>query len=84
MHRRLAGYACFLLLGLALSYMEQLVPLDLAIPGIKLGLGNLVTVLLLFQNDPKGAFLVNTCRVLLSGLLFGNLFGCLYGLCGGP
>lgn len=83
MAKRLAQYACYVILGLALSYLECLIPLDAAIPGIKLGLGNLVMVLLLFQNAPRVAALTNLCRILLSGLLFGNLFGILYGLCGG-
>ncbi len=81
MTKRLARLACFLLLGLALSYAEHLL-LDLGIPGVKWGLPNLVVLLLLIEYGWRDALLVNTARILLAGLLFGNLFGTLYGLTG--
>ena len=81
MTKRLARLACFLLLGLALSYAERML-LDLGIPGVKWGLPNLAVLLLLTAYGWRDALLVNTARVLLAGLLFGNLFGTLYGLTG--
>ena len=75
---------CALLTALALifSYIEFLVPLSLGIPGIKIGLANIVVVLALFSLGPGYALAVNLIRIALSALLFGNLFSAVYALCG--
>lgn len=80
--RHVAALAAFLILGLALSYAERLLPLDFIAPGIRLGLANLLTIVLLYTYGAADALLVQVMRVLLSGLLFGNLFGVVYGLTG--
>jgi len=76
---------CALLTALALifSYVEFLVPLSLGIPGIKIGLANIVIVMALYSLGPVHALVINLIRIALSALLFGNLFSALYALCGG-
>ena len=76
---------CALLTALALifSYIEFLVPLSLGIPGIKIGLANIVIVMALYSLGPGYALVINLVRIALSALLFGNLFSALYALCGG-
>ncbi|MDE5933687.1 MAG: Gx transporter family protein [Lachnospiraceae bacterium] len=69
-------------LSLILSYIESLLPLAIGIPGIKLGLPNLVVVLLLYLYGGREAFAVNLLRILLSGFLFGNLSAILYAFTG--
>lgn len=69
-------------LALVLSYVELLLPVFFFIPGAKLGLANLVTVLLLYQYDAGTAAGVSFFRVLAAGFLFGSLSGILYSLSG--
>ncbi len=60
-------------LGLVLSYVEMLLPpIYPAVPGIKIGLANIVTVFLLYRFSFKEAFTVSLLRVVLVSLLFGN------------
>ncbi|MBR3033728.1 MAG: Gx transporter family protein [Firmicutes bacterium] len=77
--------ACGVLTALALifSYIEFLVPLSIAIPGIKLGLANIVCLVCLYALGEKHAFLINVTRIALAALLFGSVFSALYALAGG-
>ena len=72
----------FLALALILSYVESLIPFSFGIPGIKLGLPNLIVVLLLYRNGAKDALTVNILRIILAGFLFGSLYSILYALAG--
>ncbi len=73
------------MLGLAIicGYIEMLIPLDFGIPGIKLGLANIVALVLLYKNGFLPALAVNIARVLLVGILFGNIMSIMYSLVGG-
>lgn len=82
MPRKTAYYGCFLGLAIICGYVEFLIPFDFGIPGIKLGLANVVALFLLYKNGFWQAFLINTLRVLLCGILFGNAMGIFYSLCG--
>ena len=68
--------------ALIFSYIEFLIPISIGIPGIKLGFANIVVVYALYKLGPRHAVLVNLCRVLLSGLLFGSVFSTLYAMSG--
>ena len=72
----------FLALALVFSYIESFIPVALAIPGIKLGIANIVIVMVLYLFGPGEAFVISIVRVVLSGFLFGNMFGIIYGMCG--
>ena len=84
-NRPLVTTTCALLSALALivSYIEFLLPLNVSLPGIKLGLANIVVVLALYYLGPQYALLINLIRIALSALLFGSLFSGLYALAGG-
>ena len=69
--------------AIILSFIERLIPLDLGVPGIKLGLANIITIIALYLFSVKDAFIVLTIRILLSALLFGTLSSVLYSLAGG-
>ena len=75
---------CGLVLALALiaGYVESLIPVAVAIPGIKLGTANSVILILLYMVGVKEAFIVNISRVVLSGFLFGSMSSILYSLSG--
>ncbi len=72
----------FLALALICSYVESLIPISFGIPGVKLGLTNIVVVLMLYCIGAKEALAVSVCRIVLAGFLFGNLFSILYSLAG--
>lgn len=69
-------------LALIASYIECLIPLPIGIPGVKLGLANMVTVWALYTLKPEEALAVNIMRIFLAGFLFGNLSMILYSLAG--
>ena len=68
--------------AMVLSYVETLIPVPFAVPGVKLGLANIVALFLLYKLDWKAAGLVSLIRVLLSGLLFGNAASLAYSAAG--
>ncbi len=72
----------FIALALVLSYLESLVPLNFAVPGVKLGLANLVTIVALYMLGLKPAILISIGRIILSGILFGNVTVIIYSLAG--
>ncbi len=72
----------FIALALVLSYLETLIPLNFAVPGIKLGLANLVTIVAMFKLGLKPAILISLGRIVLSGILFGNITIIIYSLAG--
>lgn len=83
MKRNVAYLGMYLALALICSYVESLIPFYFGIPGVKLGLTNIVVVLLLYTLGAKEAFLVSVVRIILAGFLFGNPFSILYSLSGG-
>ncbi len=70
-------------LAIVLSYVEMLLPpIYAAIPGIKLGLANIVSVILLYTLSAKEAALLTLVRVLTVALTFGNLMTLTYSIAG--
>ncbi len=83
MKSKVAYFGVFISLALIFSYVESLIPINFGIPGVKLGLANLITILVLYKMGTKEACLVSIVRVILAGFIFGNLFSILYSLAGG-
>ena len=83
MKNKVAVFGVFTSLALILSYVELLIPINFGIPGMKLGLANLLVVILLYKCGPRDALLLSVIRILLSGLIFGNMFSIFYSLGGG-
>lgn len=79
---KIAQLGLFLTLSLIIAYIESLIPFSFGIPGMKLGLPNLIVVLLLCKGSAKEALLVNGLRIILSGFLFSNLYTIIYSLAG--
>ncbi len=65
-----------------LSFVESLIPPLAMIPGVKIGLANIVTVFLLYTLGVRAAGAVSLVRVLLSALLFGNVQSLIFSLSG--
>ncbi len=81
--RNLSILALFSALALIISGLESALPPLVPLPGIRLGLANIVTLVLLYRYTAKDALLVLTVRILLSSLLFGQAVSLLYSLAGG-
>ena len=65
-------------LALVLSYVETFIPLPVPVPGIKLGLANIVVLMALEIIDVKSAAVIALVKVLAAGFLFGNPVMMLY------
>lgn len=80
--RKLATSAVLASLGLIFSYIEAILPFSFGIPGIKLGIANLVVIIALYTLGSSYALSINVIRILVAGLLFNGLFGAMYSLAG--
>lgn len=81
--RHAALFGMMVALAFTLSYLESLLPLSIGIPGVKLGLANLIVLTALYLMKPYEAFIIAIIRILLAGLTFGNTYSLVYSLCGG-
>lgn len=81
--KKLTLLSLFTTISLAVYAIESAVPPLVPIPGIKLGLANIVTLVLLRRFRAADALMVLFCRILLSALLFGQALSLLYSLAGG-
>lgn len=78
--RKLTFMGVLLSLSLLFGYIEQLLAFTMIIPGAKLGLGNLVALLLIFSQNYnwREIFWFQLCRILLSSILFASVFSFAY------
>lgn len=83
MRKKTAYLGVMLALALICSYVEALIPIPIGIPGIKLGLANIVIVFALYSIGFKEAFVLSIMRVTITGFLFGNVVTIAYSLTGG-
>lgn len=78
----IALYGLLIALAMVLSFVETLIPIPIPVPGVKLGLANLVTVVGLYLIGIPGTIAVTLIRIVLVGLSFGNPYSMIYGLSG--
>lgn len=83
MRTKVAYFGVFTALALIFSYVESLIPIHFGIPGVKLGLANLIIVIALYKMSTNEAYILSVVRIVLAGFMFGNLFAILYSLAGG-
>lgn len=83
MKSKAAYFGVLTALALIFSYIETLIPIQFGVPGIKLGLANLIIVIVLYKTDWREALLLSAARIILAGFIFGNLFSIIYSLAGG-
>lgn len=83
LYKKIPLYAMLIALAMILSYVEALIPIPFVVPGMKLGLANLVIVIALYLLSGRAALLISVLRVLLVGFLFGTGMSILYSLGGG-
>ena len=80
--RKVAASGLLLALAVLFGYVEAVIPVPMPVPGMKLGLANIVIVTILYLAGWKEAIVISALRVLIIGFLFGNLFSISYGLAG--
>ena len=80
--KKVATLGLSIALAMIMSYIEVLVPLSLAVPGIKMGLANIVIIFVLYKLGTKEAILVSLIRVILVSLLFSNAMAMAYSIAG--
>ena len=81
--RRISYCAVFTALAMIFSYVEAILPINFGVPGMKLGLANLVIVTGLYYMSEKDVVFISMARILLMGMLFGNGISLIYSLTGG-
>ena len=83
MSKKVAKLGIFVALAMLFSYIEVLIPFPIGIPGVKLGIANIVVVTALYLMKPGEAFMISMVRIFLMGILFGNGVSLLYSFAGG-
>ena len=83
MSKKVAMAGMFTALAMIFSYVEVLIPINLGIPGMKLGLANLVVVVTLYTMGVPMAFVVSMIRIMLVSMTFGSFSAMLYSMAGG-
>lgn len=78
-----ALYGMLIALAFLFSYIEAMIPIPVPIPGVKLGLANLVSVVGLYTIGAIGTAAVALVRIVLVGFTFSNTFSMMYSLAGG-
>ncbi len=81
--RRIAFLGMFVALAFIFSYIEAILPFSIAIPGIKLGLANIVIVIALYAFGYKDGFIISMVRIVLVAFTFSNTFTMIYSIAGG-
>lgn len=81
--RKIAENGLLIALAIVLGYVETLIPINAAIPGMKIGLTNIVVLYALIKNGRIDAFSINIARILISGFMFGSGISIIYSLFGG-
>ncbi len=82
MRKNLARYALLVALAMALSWLESMIPLPGLLPGMKVGLANLVVVFALYRMSPRDAASISLVRVLLASAAFGSAYSFAHSLVG--
>lgn len=84
--KRMTVYGLLIALAFVLSYLESLIPmaaLGIVVPGIKIGLANIVVMVGLYTLGARDALILSLVRILLVSFTFGNTVSMLYSLGGG-
>ena len=80
--RKMAYVGVISSLAIVMGCLEQMIPLPVAFPGVKLGLSNICVILALYHLGYKSAFSVSLIKSLVCGILFWGIGGMVYGVTG--
>ena len=81
--KKIASLGLFTAVALVLAYIEAMLPpIYHAVPGIKIGLPNIIIVFVLYRCGLKEAAIVSLVRMLAVSFMFGNLMMLTYSMAG--
>ncbi len=80
--KKVAFLGMCIALSMILSFVESQIPPLVAVPGVKMGLPNIVMVFMLYKVGAKDTAIVSILRVILVGILFGTPLSMIYSLAG--
>ena len=81
--KKVATFSLCVALAFTLSFLESQIPINIGVPGVKLGLANSVVLMAMYLLGKKEAFAISMIRILLAGLLFSGAFSLIYSFAGG-
>ncbi|MCR5404561.1 MAG: Gx transporter family protein [Butyrivibrio sp.] len=81
--KKTALYGVLTALALILGYIETLIPAFVAIPGMKIGLTNIVVLFSLYAVSERAAIIINIVRIIVLAMLFGSPLSFVFSLVGG-
>ncbi len=82
MGKQVARYALLVALAMVLSWLESLIVFPGLLPGMKVGLTNLVVIFALYRMSLRDAAAISLVRVLLVSMTFGSAYSFAYSLAG--
>ena len=80
--KKLTLLAMMITFAIVLSYVESKIPAFVAIPGVKIGLANIVVIFVLYKLGIKEAIVISGVRVFIISMLFGNPVSMIYSISG--
>ena len=83
MAKRVSLYGILVALAFIASYIEVLIPFNFHVPGMKLGLANIVVLIALYTGGARAGITVSVIRIILVGFTFGNPYSAIYWISGG-
>lgn len=81
--KKIAVYGVMAALAMIFSYVEMQLPVFIAVPGVKLGITNIVVLVSLYKMGEKGALFINAVRIISVSLLFGTAMSFAFSFTGG-
>ena len=81
--KKILRLALLTVVSLVLFVLENQIPAPVPVPGVKLGLGNVIVVAVLFLYGRREALAVLSVKIVLSAVLTGNLGALAYSAAGG-
>ena len=84
MTKRLTRMGLLTALALIIFSIEAQIPPPIPIPGVKLGLSNIITVYAMFCLGPRDTLLILLVRIFLGSIFTGQMMALAFSFCGGP
>lgn len=80
---KIAILGVFTALAITFGWLESIIPMPVSVLGVKLGIANVVILLVIYVMGGRFALCINIARITASGLLFGGPSGIIYSMAGG-